>query len=76
MGCKLFLPHMGCAMEKISPDLRSIACKDTANSLTVLVLVKCLTMDTDLLFVQLPECLTENISHFKCFHCSVMQLQY
>lgn len=61
---------------KVSPDPRNIACKDKASSLTILVCAKCLTMDTDLLSRELPECLTENISHFKCFYCSVMQLQY
>lgn len=76
MVCKLFQPHMSCAMERISPDIRSIACKDKAKSLKILVWAKCLTMDTGLLSMQLSECLTENISHFKCFYCSVMQLQY
>lgn len=31
--CDGLQPHMGCAIEQISPDLRSIACKDKAKFL-------------------------------------------
>lgn len=75
-GLQAISTSHGLCNGKISPDLRSIAFKDKANSLTILVWAECLTMDTDLHFMQLPECLTENISHFKGFYCSVMQLQY